>query len=397
MIPASSATLEIAGVLALGFLCQLLAWRWRLPGLLLMLLAGGGLAHALDLDLAGKNPMELYRPAIGIGLALILFESGQSLNRAPVQVHQHELKHLIAWGTKLGWVFASLLAVVLLQLDAPRAFVLGAVMLIQAPYAVRDHTNRLRAREEVARVLTWESFVVACVGVAWAVLAATAVKAGTDRSHPSLLATVKATLICLAVGALFGALAYRFVLLLRRRAPDPLVNTGSVAVLLLAFGAAQTAWDGAGVVAAGLAGYLAAKSDPSERRFLFSQDLMLLTTAFLGALFGLYLPWPAMAAHALPCLAYALCLVLVLRPLLSRLALRHTALPARERRIIALVAPRGMLTIAVMYVITMGQTAALSTVGMACVYWMVVVSNLVPALLKPFLGPPPGEEEPASA
>jgi hypothetical protein len=73
--------LAIAGMAALGGLCQWLAWRFKLPSILFLLSAGllvGPVAGIFDPDaLLG----ELLFPIVSISVAIILFEGGYSRSR----------------------------------------------------------------------------------------------------------------------------------------------------------------------------------------------------------------------------------------------------------------------------------------------------------------------------
>ena len=69
----------LAGVVGLGLLAQWIAWRVRVPTILLLL--GAGVAAGPGLGFLAPDRMfgELVRPGVSLGVAVILFEGGLGL------------------------------------------------------------------------------------------------------------------------------------------------------------------------------------------------------------------------------------------------------------------------------------------------------------------------------
>ena len=69
-------------VLALGIVAQWLAWRFRLPSILLLLAFGFGAGQFFDLRIdnyLGENGERLILDVVGLCVAIILFEGGLTL------------------------------------------------------------------------------------------------------------------------------------------------------------------------------------------------------------------------------------------------------------------------------------------------------------------------------
>ncbi|MEO1426119.1 MAG: hypothetical protein AAFU58_04940, partial [Pseudomonadota bacterium] len=105
--------ITLIGVLGVG--AQWLAWRFNLPAIVLMAIAGIlagptlGLFNLLlgDAYMPGQPPMEqlfgdFYRPLIGIAVAVILFEGGLTLNFAEIRGLSKGVSRLVIPGVPIA-------------------------------------------------------------------------------------------------------------------------------------------------------------------------------------------------------------------------------------------------------------------------------------------------------
>ena len=102
--------LGLSSILVLGVAGQWLAWRLRLPSILLLLLFGfivGPLTHWLEPDLLLGD---LLFPLVSLSVAVILFEGGLSLNLAELHEIRRVVWRLISIGVLVTWVISALAA-----------------------------------------------------------------------------------------------------------------------------------------------------------------------------------------------------------------------------------------------------------------------------------------------
>ena len=132
----------LTAVVVLGIVAQWLAWRLRLPAILLLLLFGmlagpvpeAVLGHKLlDPDLLlGKM---LY-PVISLSVAIILFEGGLTLNVAELKQVGRVLRNLVTVGALVTWVCTTLAAGLILGFPWPLAVLLGAILVVTGPTVI---------------------------------------------------------------------------------------------------------------------------------------------------------------------------------------------------------------------------------------------------------------------
>lgn len=357
-----------------------MAGSLRLP-LVPLLLAAGALLRLAGLDGVITANHDALIALCGLGLVIVFFEGGRALSGTRVDDIRHEVQHLAAIGPKVGWLLSAFAAQFVLGVDLQHAMLLGALLMITAPYAVDGLTQRLGASDATRRMLLWDTYSVSCFGTAWAVLVYICIQSNIE--HPNLVTTLVYTCKVAAVGAACGWAAAQLLLLVRPRMPEALQNPASFTLALLTFATAQAVVSGAGLAAAGLAGFLTARHGPEGAApDGFGRDLRTLILASLGVVMGLTLPLSEMATQWPARLAFALVLVFVARPLLVAIACRKAHMPLREKVMLAAVAPRGTMTLAATTLLSLKLGESQLT---PIVVWVVLCTNLVPWALAPVL------------
>ena len=362
-------------------LCGLLLWslseNFRLPTIPLLLATGAVFAYN---GFVPDAPQRALVWLAGTALWLVFMHGGDSLGRNSIDDVRGVVAHLSSLGPKLGWLLYSFLAQWILGVEAGHSFALGAILMIGAPYALEALVFRLGSSDACRRILIWETNLVGLFGAAWAALVATCLQEG--QGHPSLMVTVKVTLWVALVGLALGCLA---VLLMRlcARIPGHAAQPIRLTLAFLTFGLGHQVAGGAGVVAAACCGYWLARypladkdTDLGEQLKTWALSLLILLQGILiSSTPGIFDDWQRK-------LAFALALVLVARPLLVAIACRHAKLSPRDRFTLSLVHPRGALTLATASVL-LSSLGGNSSHLLSAVYYVVLVSNLVPVILIP--------------
>ena len=163
--------LKLAVVAAGGILAQWVAWRTRLPAIVLLLVGGfvlgpltGWLDPAADFGAA-------YRPVVSIAVAIILFEGGLTLNVAEIRETSKAVRRLILLGGPLVWGMTALAAHFVAGLSWPTAAVLGAILVVTGPTVVMPLLRQAHLAARPASLLRWEAIVNDAIGALFAVIA----------------------------------------------------------------------------------------------------------------------------------------------------------------------------------------------------------------------------------
>ena len=126
----------LALILVLGIGAQWLAWRIKIPSILLLLTFGfiaGPIAHWVRPDELFGN---LLLPLVSLFVALILFEGGMSLCIADLRHVGRVVRNLVTVGAFTTGLIAASAAHCILGLDWPLAALLGTILLVTGPTVI---------------------------------------------------------------------------------------------------------------------------------------------------------------------------------------------------------------------------------------------------------------------
>jgi len=351
--------LQLAGVLILGIATQWLAWRLRLPAILLLLgvglligpgaalLAKYGVMHGPLLDpneLFGK----LLLPAVSLAVALILFEGGLTLNLAEHSSSKSVIWLLVTVGAGITFGIAAPAAHFLLGLEWPAAVLVGAILMVTGPTVIGPLLRHVRPSGKAGAVLKWEGIIIDPIGAMGAVLIFEILAAGRFETATIIWAVVRT----LAVGTACGIAGAGIIVLLFRRhwVPDFLHNAFALVMVLGTFAGANALQHEAGLFATTLMGLILANQRlvhvQHVMEFKESLTVLLISALFivLGARLSLdelaIIPWGGM-------LLFLAVLILIARPLAVFVCTLGSSLTWPERGFLAALAPRGIVAASV--------------------------------------------------
>ncbi len=352
--------ISLSGLIIIGVAAQWLAWRFRIPSILLLLIFGviaGPVAHLLDPDaLLG----DLLFPVVSLSVALILFEGGLSLRIAELRAVAGIVRNLIAGGTAVTWLLTSVAARYILNLDWELALLLGSILVVTGPTVIIPLLRHVRLTARVASILRWEGILIDPLGAILAVLVYEAILQGeyriaTGTAVLGFLKTVSTGVVMGAAGA-----GFLYLLLKRRWVPDYLQNPLSFATVLGSFTLANSIRSESGLLAVTLAGVILANQKAVVVRHIieFKENLRVLLIAGLFILLAARLSLAELVALRFSGLMFLGVLILVTRPVAVLFSAIGTGLSWRERVFLAWMAPRGIVAAAVSSIFALRLAAA---------------------------------------
>ncbi|GHB31522.1 hypothetical protein GCM10007094_20190 [Pseudovibrio japonicus] len=159
--------LAMIGVAGVG--AQWLAWRWSLPAIVLLLVAGFLLGPASGV----LNPAALFgdllRPTVALGVAVILFEGGLSLNFQRIGGVEKAVRRLVLLGAFIAFLLGALNAHYIAELSWPSALVFAAILIVTGPTVIIPLLRQARLERRVSSLLRWEAILADPLGALLAV------------------------------------------------------------------------------------------------------------------------------------------------------------------------------------------------------------------------------------
>jgi len=343
-MPDSQLILVAGALLAAGLLASLLAFRVRVPSLVLFL----GLGMAIGSDGAGLIEFDDYELARTIGviaLALILFEGGLSAGLPEIRPVLGPALSLAIVGTIGTAVATGLAATALFDFSTLEGLLLGSTLAATDGAAIFALLRASTLRRRLARTLEGESgsndpiAILLVLGfIAWIE------EPGYGIADMAVLFAQELA-IGAAVGGLIGWLAVRGFRQLRL-ATTGLYPVASLAVVALSYGGADTL-DGSGFLASYLAGLaLGSAYIPAKRTLTtFHEGLGWVAQLSMFLTLGLLVFPSQLDDVALEGSVLAAVVVFVARPLATALATAPWRYEVRERLLLGWGGLRGAIPV----------------------------------------------------
>jgi NhaP-type Na+/H+ or K+/H+ antiporter len=352
----------LAGIAVLGVGAQWLAWRLRLPSILLLLALGfaaGPVTGFLDPDaLFG----ELLFPVVSLSVGLILFEGGLSLRARDLRAMGASVWSLVTVGAVITWALASWAAVHLLDLGPGPALLLGAIMVVTGPTVVGPLLRHVRPVGTVARVAHWEGIVIDPIGAALAVLVYEALPAASTADLSQVAKAMGLEMLTtLLVGAVVGGLGAGVTVILLRRfwVPDFLQSPVLLMLVAGAFTASNLLQPESGLFTVTLMGVILANQRmvPVKHIVEFKENLRVLLIASLFILLAARVSPEDFRALGWAGPAYVVFLIVFVRPAAVLVSTLGSSLSQSERVFLAWLAPRGIVaaSVASVFALRLGE------------------------------------------
>ena len=364
------ALVGISLILVLGVGAQWLAWRLRLPSILLLLLFGflaGPVAwYASDRWLGRPVYLDpdavfgdLLLPLVSLSVALILFEGGLSLTLREVARVGGVVRNLVSLGALVTWVTAGAAAHWIVGLDLRLAVLFGAILTVTGPTVIGPLLRHVRPAGPVGPVLKWEGIVIDPIGAMLAVLVFEAISTGRlqHAPQPMLVGALKTSVIGCVIG--FVA-AYLLLVVLRRFwVPDHLQSPVSLMFVVATFETSNLLQAESGLFTVVVMGIVLANQTRTPVRHIveFKEALSVLLVSSLFIVLAARMElWFFRFLSGRVALFLAV-LIFVVRPLAVLASTLQSGLNWRERVFLMWMAPRGIVAAAVasVFALRLGQ------------------------------------------
>ena len=363
----------LAAILVLGVGAQWMAWRLRLPSILLLLafgfLAGPVALWALpaDLEAWALRPEallggDLLLSLVSLAVGLILFEGGLTLTFHEIKNVRRAVLSLVTVGAIVTWIISTLAAGFVLGLNWPVATLLGAVLIVTGPTVIGPLLRFVRPTGSVGKVLKWEGIVIDPIGAMAAVLVYEAILAGQTAPGASAAfafgwGALKVTLLGTGIGL---AAAWLLVFLLRRYLiPDHLQVPVTLMFVAAAFVASNQLVPESGLFTTTVMGIALANQKSAHIRHIveFKETLVVLLIAALFIVLSARLDLASLETiNWLRAAGFMAIVVFVARPAAVFLSTARSTLTWHDKVFLSWMAPRGIVAAAVASVFGLGLT-----------------------------------------
>ncbi len=339
----------LCAILALGVTAQWIAWRIRLPSILLLLLFGfiaGPLTGFIRPD---EILGDVLLPLVSISVAVILFEGGLSLRFSDLKGVGKTVRNLVSVGALVTWVVTALASVIIFGLQADLAILLGAVLIVSGPTVILPVLRHLRLKSTTASILRWEGIVIDPIGAVLAVLVFEGIASG--ELHSFTLPAVTGFIKMIGIGLSFGIVFAMLLILLLKKfwIPDFLQEAVSLMLVIAAYSLSNRFQSESGLLSATVMGVALANQRlvPIKQILEFEENMRVLLIAVLFIILSARIELSPFIAIGFKGVIFLAALILVARPAAVFIATITSSLPWKERLFLSWMAPRGIVAAAV--------------------------------------------------
>jgi len=359
--------IALIGVLGIG--AQWLAWKLQRPAIVLMAIAGlifGPLIGWIlgfnlpeplmnSLELFRLDPIndfgDLYRPMIGLAVAIILFEGGMTLRFKDLGDASRAVIRMVIIAGPIAWFLGTCASHYIVGLPWDISAMVGGLFVVTGPTVIMPLLRQAHLKSRPANVLKWEGIVNDPLGALFAVGGYEFIRF-TMTEGSMYLAFGKlafAAILGTVVGIISGyGLAWAFR---RGHIPEYLKAPVVLAWVLAIYVLANNMADETGLLAVTALGMTMANTKFASmvemRRFkeniaiiLVSGVFVILTATLTPDVLKAFLTeWRV--------LAFVLAMMLVVRPIAVMFSTLFSGLHWKESLLISIIAPRGVVAVAV--------------------------------------------------
>ncbi len=361
--------LKIAVIGTLGIGAQWLAWRLQRPAIVLMAIAGlifgPLLGYLLGFNLPEPikhmfeqvrlNPVndfgDLYRPMIGLAVAIILFEGGMTLRFKDLGDSRRAVIRMVFVAAPIAWALGAAACHYIVGLAWDISIMVGGLFVVTGPTVIMPLLRQAHLKSRPANVLKWEGIVNDPLGALFAVGGYEFIRfSQTEASMYFVFGKLAfAAIFGILVGIVSGiGMAWAFR---RGHIPEYLKAPIVLAWVLLIYVIANILADETGLLAVTALGMTMANTKFASmvemRRFkeniaiiLVSGVFVILTATLTPAILKEFVTnWRV--------LAFVLAMIFLVRPIAVMLSTLFSGLTWKESLLISFIAPRGVVAVAV--------------------------------------------------
>lgn len=353
--------LELAGIIVLGILAQWVAWKFKIPAILPLILIGL-LVGPIAAEFLSKDGTKWIEPIwtgekglfpgeglyyfVSLAISVILFEGGLTLKRSEIKNVGHSITKLITIGSAVTFFGAGLLANVIFGLSWELSFLFSGLIIVTGPTVITPILRNIPLKKDISTVLKWEGILIDPIGALVAVLVFEFISVEGD-SRFTKTAVIEFGKIIL-FGTTFGftfARALAFAIN-KNLIPHYLLNVVSLSTVLLVFVESEIFAHESGLLAVVVMGMVLGngKLQNIKELLYFKESLSILLISILFILLAaninfedlmLLYRWETALLFAL--------IVFVIRPLAVFISTYGSKLKIKEKVFISWVGPRGIV------------------------------------------------------
>jgi len=353
--------LELAGIIILGILAQWVAWKFKIPAILPLILIGL-LVGPIAAEFLSEDGSKWIEPVwngkkglfpgdglyyfVSLAISIILFEGGLTLKRSEIKSVGPVITKLITLGSAITFFGAGITTYYVFNLSWELSFLFAALIIVTGPTVITPILRNIPLKKNVSAVLKWEGILIDPIGALVAVLVFEfiSVGGGSGFTKTALIEFGKILLFGTTFGFTFAhALAFAIN---KNMIPHYLLNVVSLSTVLLVFVESEIFAHESGLLAVVVMGMVLGnnKLENIKELLYFKESISVLLISILFILLAANINIEDMMLlyNWKTALLFGI-VIFVIRPLAVFLSTTGSKLKTNEKLFISWVGPRGIV------------------------------------------------------
>src|SRR5690625_3442907 len=338
----------LIGMLGIG--SQWLAWKFNMPAIVVMSIAGLIVGPFLCIMNPEVSFGDLYRPVISVAVGIILFEGSLDLNRKELSGLSRPIFRIATVGAFIAWIAGSLAAHYMAGLSWEVAFVIGGLFVVTGPTVIMPLLRQSKLKPRPATILKWEGIIVDPLGVLLAVFAFEIITffTSTTKNVTDLLFFFITAFFAVMIGWLVG----HFIgwLFESGKVPEFLKSPVVFSFVIFIFTIPDEIVQGTGLLAVTALGLTLANIGISSltdfRHFKENLSVLLISAIFIMLAASLQLETIVQIFQP-NIIGYVVVMMFLVRPLSIAISTFRSGLSLQEIALLGWIAPRGIVALTV--------------------------------------------------
>ena len=353
--------LELAGIIILGILAQWVAWRFKIPAILPLILIGL-LVGPIAAEYLSEDGSKWIEPVwngekglfpgdglyyfVSLAISIILFEGGLTLRKDEIKNVGPVITKLITLGSVVTFIGGAIAAHYFFDLNWEICFLFSALIIVTGPTVITPILRNIPLKKDVSAVLKWEGILIDPIGALVAVLVFEfiSVGGGSGFTKTAFIEFGKILLFGITFGFTF-AHALKFVIN-KNMIPHYLLNVVSLSTVLLVFVESDIFAHESGLLAVVVMGMVLGNSKLQNLNeilyFKESLSVLLISILFILLAANINMADMMLLYNWKTALLFAT-VVFIIRPLAVFLSTGQSKLKVNEKVFISWVGPRGIV------------------------------------------------------